>query len=231
MADVEKSEQPMIGCFNFLGIAGLAFLFFLFGGIPNQAFAFDEQGKSVAGESIDSQANAKLKPSWRKSYDCGRMATYNFVNLIREVPFHEVAGRVPIEGSKGSSLASICDCLSDLGVDHRARWLKPGELGGLQFPIILRLKNMGEQYHFLVVVKYDHSKDEFWVLDGETDQIQFLDGKNIRLRSTGFIVESFHRDWYRTPLFFAGLLCFGVVLYACFLPRRGSVKTVESEAK
>ena len=129
-----------------------------------------------------------MVPDFRTANDCGRVAVYNFANILGRASLEEVREGVPIHDEQGSSLEEMSECLSRLGFRNDVRWIKRKNLSKLTFPAIIRVKNLNDQFHYLVLVQYLESKDKFGILDGERDEVVLAEGKKIRLRSTGFAI-------------------------------------------
>lgn len=79
-------------------------------------------------------------------------------------------------------------------------------------PFIIRVRNENDKFHYLVVVQYIEADDKFGILDGERDEIVFVEGGRIRLRSTGFVITS-KANWL--DLFAIGWLAILLTAGAC----------------
>ena len=130
-------------------------------------------------------------PQHREQYDCGRMAVFNFANILTNVEFDAIKNEIPIVDPRGSSLQSMSDCLSKIGIKHQVLWVKPRQIRELNFPAILRLRHRRNAYHYIVVIGYDISTDTYTLLDGERDHVVQEDGTKVRLESTGFVIVPF----------------------------------------
>lgn|GEM_PF-6028406 len=144
-------------------------------------------GQELQGSNKAKELN--YIPHFRSVNDCGRIAVFSFANILGEASMESVIERVSIDGPKGSSLVTMSECLNNFGIAHGMRWVKPENLCRLKTPAIIRMRNVDEQFHYLVIVHYDRSLDKFGILDGERDEVVLVEGKRMRLRSTGFVIE------------------------------------------
>ena len=149
-----------------------------------------EPGTEDAGDAYSSPAI----PTFREKNDCGRIAAYLFANLSRPVEFSRFVGNLPV-GNEGIALAEINRALHAEGFRTRIRFLSPAGFSEVSYPAIVQSRYAYDQYHFTVIIDYDPEKDVFTYYDIDRAIIFTNNGRAIRKRLTGYLIECPRSDW------------------------------------
>ncbi|MFV0443211.1 MAG: cysteine peptidase family C39 domain-containing protein [Planctomycetaceae bacterium] len=168
---------------------------------------------------------------WTQHGRCGTNSLFVLLSLLNSrVNYKDLASRLPVEGTQGTSLQDLADAATADGVNVAIRRIPTDEVVNIQPPFIMHLElaDRGASGHYITVYAIDRHNEGADVLyiDGGSGMATRMNFASLRPLSTGFVLMPADRQaqpmqsLMSLTLYSAAGACLVVILLACWMRLR-----------